>query len=107
MTAPPVPAELVERMEKLVREVAVRWSLNTISKITAEARAIVALLPEPVDPDLLLAREIVAKEFERQTGCDWSEIGDRFRAGEHDDYLEVRSALSAIRRTREIERAGR
>lgn len=49
---------LVERMVDLVRRID---AIGLAGPIPEEARAIVAELPAPVDPDLMLARETVAK----------------------------------------------
>lgn len=58
----PIDLSTVERMVALVREIAEfgRAAIDAGGIIT-EARAIAALLPPPVDPDLVTAREIAAE----------------------------------------------
>ena len=51
-------------------------------------------LPGTVDPDLLLARKIVADECERDR---LSSMVAHIRAGEHDDWTPVRATLAGIR----------
>lgn len=63
-----------------------------------EARAIVAELPEPVDPDLLEARGIAAK---------FGQTSIPYANGNYDHYPMVVAALAAIKRGREMEREGR
>jgi hypothetical protein len=78
-----LPVELVERMVALVRglsdpQIDARYNLGV-----AEARAIAALLPEPVDPLLVMAREYVARS------CEWfsdepEQIAANIRSGKWD-----------------------
>ena len=58
---------------------------------------------EPEDPDLIAAREIVA-EASRPDFPNWSK---HVCTGEYDDHDEVKLALAAIKRGRELERGGR
>ena len=61
---------------------------------TAFARYIAQHEPEPVDPDLLLAREVAA---------DWAhrpDLADEFRIGKRDEDDAVQIALAAIRRAK-------
>lgn len=88
--------ETVGRMEALVRKVATwTWVAHTdADKDYAEARAIVAKLPEPVDPDLVEAREIA------QHGVN---VGVNDFAGGHcDKSHDVQLALAAIKRGRAL-----
>ena len=91
--------DVTARMEALVREVDEHGPHAFITKYMAEeARAIVALLPEPVDPDLIEAREIVAGLARPYR----SEIIN----GEWDETTEIRIATAAIKRGRELALAG-
>ena len=83
-----ISQELVERMAALVRAVAdvPKDSALGQSGYASEARAIVAELPKPVDPDLIEAEAIFGK----------------WQGG---DQKMIDMVLSAIRRGRELERA--
>jgi len=84
-----VAPELVERMRKLVKTVANDASEPySLRQVEDEARAIVAAL-EPVDTDLIEAREI----------CGTALGSFVFRDGERDDSPEVICVLAALRRT--------
>lgn len=90
--------EIVERMVKLVRTIAEKAPLSPIRN---EAIAIAALLPKTVDPLLLEAREICAKNEET--------FGNRitpaeYRAGERDESNAMILVLSGLRRGRELAR---
>lgn len=96
----------VHRMAKLVRQIEKGFLMayvndSGISEYDAvnEARAIVALLPEPVDPDLLEARElyVVANNL---GGDDATFV----RKGQMDACDEIQLALAAIKRGRELAR---
>ena len=50
-------------------------------------------LPVLVDPDLLLARKIVAGEYER---AEATGLAAHIRAGEHDGWTPVRATLAGI-----------
>lgn len=91
------PEELFDRMAALVREM----TQGTSSRHYIEADALSRLLPTPTDPDLIEAREIVAKAYEaRRVPC-WPA---RVRAGECDEADEVTNTLAGIKRGRELER---
>jgi hypothetical protein len=87
--------DVTARMEALVRTVADETSLTSWLDHTAEARAIVALLPEPVDPDLIQAREVCAS-VAAVRGDDG--LAAEYRAGELDEQFEMQTALVAFRR---------
>lgn len=97
-----ISPELVERMVALMRRINVDMfaHLNgteggiSPSEIRDEARAIVAELPAPVDPDLLLAREVTAA-LEEVAGN--SSVASCLRRGMADDVFGVRVALAAIK----------
>jgi len=101
---PPIPPEVVERMVAFVRACD-HISLPTDGWQFTEARAIVALLPEPVDPDLVEARELAAVASEKLSHP-WA---PKIRAGEKDDAPQagVSLALAAIRRGRALAAAER
>lgn len=103
-TAPTAPSggvvgpEVVERMIALVRELA---KVTTIkAPWIIEARAIVALLPEPIDGDLVEARECAAQ-------AQLLAVGELTRAGKMDDQPIVIAALAAIKRGRALAAGGR
>jgi hypothetical protein len=83
---------LKERMVSLVRG-AVNAGRMTAER-WAEANRIVAELPAPVDPDLLLAREVCVEDTERRF------YSEDLRSGKWDGSTEVRTALAAIKRVR-------
>lgn len=86
-----VSPELVE----LLRELLEGGSLSTRQdRLWAAMRPLVAELPAPVDPDLLLAREVVANDPPYQIPA------VQFRNGHRDGDAAVRYALAAIRRVR-------
>ncbi len=98
-----VGPEVVERMIALVRGMA---SNDDPHPHYDEARAIVALLPEPVDADLIEAREVAAAVFDN--GGSHPSIASGLRAGKRDGGIDVTVALAAIKRGRALEKeAGR
>jgi len=107
---PPIPPEVVERMVALVRAMAAvpvataPWGGHQLDPFGC-ARAIVALLPKPVDPDLVEARELAAVASEKLSHP-WA---PKIRAGEKDDAPQagVSLALAAIRRGRALAAAER
>lgn len=93
-----ISPEAIERMVALVREriFAYReWDADSFPNYITEARAIVALLPEPVDPDLPIAREIAD---DKRLARDSYPFGQ----GQSDTHPLVQSALAGIRRGREL-----
>jgi hypothetical protein len=96
------------RMEALVRQIGADREPNgegivvfNGSALVAEARAIVALLPEPVDADLVEARRL-AVGF--RSG---EKIRDEILTGERDSEEAIQALLAAIRRGRALERDSR
>jgi len=59
---------------------------------------------KPVDPDLLEAREVVAKDYDR---FDYAKRSEDVRGEKFDQYPRVSIALAAIKRGRELAREGR
>jgi len=103
-----VAPELVERMRKLL-EVAAGRFLGSGSDIYEEARAILAEM-EPVDEDLVIARETVASIWELSRGESGLQEWHRSKAireGKRDDSLDVKAALDAIKRGRQLEKEGK
>lgn len=101
--------DVTARMEALVRRMALADKQEFLAMGTgcreayAEADAIVALLPEPVDPDLILARELACENSR------WERGGDMWRAveaGKEDHIPLVRTAYAALARGRELALAG-
>lgn len=92
-------AEQLDRMEALVRSMA----NDEARDYPAEARAIVALLPEPVDPDLVEARKICE---ERVRLVD-ANLAAEYRDGDYDTQMEMQVTLAAIKRGRQLEREGK
>ena len=101
-TIPTDPAEQERLMPEWVKvEVCRLWFWKTPLSITrhdsgifAHALTIWQWVPEPVDPDLLIAREVCA-EFDPALD---------YHGGSFDDTCEVSVALAAIKRVRAMER---
>ena len=93
----------VERMVALVRKVERSVAHLGISapEWADEARAIAALLPAPVDPDLETARDIVSASLFDFGGSVPLQRGQAIRSGLGDDTPAVRVALAALRKARE------
>lgn len=96
-----ISPEVVERMASIVREVSTwTWIGQSSAKATyAEARAIAALLPKPVDPDLIEARAIAAAHHHDNPPCERAGYIGR---GEGENWWEERCILVAIKRGREL-----
>ncbi|UXO93964.1 hypothetical protein Pan3_42 [Pseudanabaena phage Pan3] len=73
-------------------------ALSASSYLRALARYIAQHEPEPVDPDLELAREAVAAVWTAQ-GCDMGAA--EVLQGKYDDKLDMKSAFRAIKLVRE------
>lgn len=75
------------------------WQPNMVAKhfhhTFAHALTIWQWMPEPVDPDLLMAREVCAEL--------WPAEG-YYLSGSGDSTAEIRAALAAIKRGRALER---
>lgn len=107
-TPQPIPQadtkpDVTTRMEALVRRMVEQDPALYWRDIRDEARAIVALLPEPVDPDLIEARECVAEVYEQSGRVD---LAQQTRDGQQDNRLRVQSARLALARGRELALAG-
>lgn len=103
MSGGEIGPEVVERMVAFVR-LCDTPEYRKCSAIEDEARAIAALLPELADPDLVEARRNAAIEcVERE-----NDIGaDLCLKGEWDAEPLVVASVRAIKRGRELERAGK
>ena len=109
-TAPQYPAELVEMLAGLHDSLVLSLEYipeRTVSDFAKDNTAfrnaskwLLAYangdLPQPVDPDLELARDCVASSIHDRDKS-W---GDLVRAGERDDCPEMRMVLAAIKRVR-------
>jgi hypothetical protein len=87
--------------DRAVYEEALRlWDPATNEPTTGEiAAALVRTGWKPVDPDLILAREVCAKT--------WPASAESYRNGNMDNYVTVQAALAAIKAVRrEGERKG-
>jgi hypothetical protein len=90
-----ISPELVERCVALVRQVAQGRPGSLQQTINRDlARAIAAELPAPVDPDLVLAREVASLAI---VGCSPVTAG-KIAAGNGDAYSATQIALAAIKR---------
>lgn len=95
--------ETVGKLVALVRGVANCYPVEgeargVGSKWINDARAIVAELPEPVDPDLMEAREAVIASV----GFGGTIAADRARSGDFDTWPTVIAALAGIKRGRAL-----
>lgn len=96
-----IEPETVDRMVALIRRVAAEldhYHGYAANAMQMEGRAIVALLPEPVDPDLIEARKIVASLCYRVDTDGYV----RVMKGRNDSGLNVRETLAGIKRGREL-----
>ena len=102
-----ITPELQARMVALVRQMhekgrdRIEFSMparDWTSEAYAEARAIVAELPAPVDPDLLIAREVACNNSRWTLGdAQWMAVIE----GRQDHIPMVKCALAAIKRIRQ------
>lgn len=102
-----ISPELVERMVAHFRAVeAYAQQTGRSGPLHAEALRIAALLPKPVDPDMILAREI-AGDAMAGYGPPFYASGriNCVRTGNDDSNSFVRAALTGIKRGRELERS--
>jgi len=100
-----ISQEVVERMVSLVRKMEPEGSHSRSYTLRredyVEAHAIAALLPEPVDPDLIEARRIALKNAKDRG---YFHTPACYLAGDHDESDDVQIALAAIKRGRALER---
>lgn len=106
MSASELPAGLVEQMVAFVHKCAGRYDHKATDKhqsvndLVNDAISLVALLPEPVDPDLIEARTMESDASEANGFIDYAlEV----RRGEHDDDGPVRCRYEGIIRGRLLE----
>lgn len=112
MTNPEIAPELVARMVALVRQMNEKGR-NSIglsmplrdwtAEAYAEAIAIAAELPAPVDPDLVEARAIVA--LAQHPDFSPKNAADRYRKGDWDGDTAVKRAVAAIKAARTEQQA--
>jgi len=76
------------------RESIIRECIAALPEKNPRHQALEALLPEPVDPLLIEAREIAAKYWEDE-GCHPTAEG--LRAGRDDDTASVKIAYAALK----------
>lgn len=105
---------IAKRMEALVRRIADDEHFSDSAEaraVTREARAIVALLPEPVDADLVEAREMAIDLMSKTVIANGNPQAApeivRIREGKGDTNSYVVACLAAIRRGRALERDSR
>jgi len=89
----PYPDEAVERAIALARKIDGEALSHSGGTWAAEARAIVALLPVPVDPDIAIATKLAHDLYPMRA--------EPFHAGSS----LIRDIASGIKRGRELERA--
>lgn len=91
-----ITQEAVERMMAVLRELAQETPRTTQqTRIWNEIRAIVSLLPEPVDPDLVEAREMACAGLNPP-------MAKSVRVGEYDACPTVLYRIEGIKRGREL-----
>jgi hypothetical protein len=96
MGAKDISPEVVERCVTLVRLLVAYEAVDDIEKPLAdEARAIVALLPEPVDPDLIEARRMAEALGQGGTREQWF-------SGKWDTGPAIQWHLAGIKRGRQL-----
>lgn len=111
--AEPSPSDdIAKRMEALIKRIADDEHFSDSAEaraVTREARAIVALLTEPVDPDLAFAREIIADAVsygEQSVRQPEAKTSRDFRSGECDAGDLIARVVKQLR-TRALERDSR
>lgn len=78
-------------------------AFNTRRSIEAHARTLAKYETPPVDPLLVEAREICARQYE---GCGRHVMAKSFRSGGEDDNLHIQIALACLRRGAELRGEG-
>lgn len=119
-TCRPISGDLATRMAALIRRLIAEAEENlldpelvdyTPGPLLTEARAIVALLPEPVDADLVEAREMAIDLMSKTVIANGNPQAApeivRIREGKGDTNSYVVACLAAIRRGRALERDSR
>jgi hypothetical protein len=95
---------MLDRMEAVLRRMhamhnGIAGGLPSMD-IYAEASAIVDLLPELVDPDIQMARDVAADAHDQKTAI--PDYLTFMRSGAYDDEPVVIAALAGIKRGREL-----
>ena len=107
--------ECLARLEALARKIAtlrigatpfIRTAHDqaVIQDAVEEANAIVAMLPAPIDPDLLEARHVTHGELMRLGASEQTIVAGDILHGVHDDAIVMHVARAALARGRELER---
>lgn len=102
-----ISPELVERMvahiQHMAETCADRPSIRGRARADwDELHAIAALLPKPVDPDLIEAREVGASCCDGRQPWLFIMQPEAWRAGSNDDTHKMQLVLAAIKRGREL-----
>ncbi|TZG25618.1 hypothetical protein [Sphingomonas montanisoli] len=92
MSAP--SPEAIERMMAFVRNMA---NATSCSPLFREAAEIAALLPEPIDPDLIEARKVIHRVLMDKGASGEAIFAGEVLAGERDDALFMHVAIAAIK----------
>jgi len=101
--AAPNAVDLNERCRAMVKIVASSTNGKIPDYAIAEAKAIIAAM-NPVDLDLIEARDCVAKVYE---DAGRNDLAIATRDGKQDNRLRVQSALAAFRRGRDFGNGGK
>jgi len=109
MGAKDISPEVVERAIALLRRyVSDCRTCSVAGYFLTEARAIVALLPEPADPDIAEVREDLALFYEKENESGSAPIPycadmiAEVRAGKRDHEAPIRFGLIALKRGRQL-----
>lgn len=102
--------DIAKRMEAFVRRAAVDLDHEqgpVECALQMEARSIVALLHEPIDPNLLECRKIGAEISKKHSALHQIMRPQSWEDGDNDDSHKMELMLAAIRRGRALERDSR
>ncbi len=104
-----IAPETIDRMVEVIRSAAAAEWCGKIPSYITEARAIAALLPAPVDPDLVEAREVAGDAMASPSGIHCYATGSivAVRTGKDDSHPMVVAALRALKRGRELQGQGK
>lgn len=103
-----IPAEAIARMVDHVRRVCAKYAHvkeghGNFNEDLLEVRAIHALLPPPIDPDLLEARRLAVEALVEKGGFGAEKLRDDLLTGKRDnDPAAVKAILNGIKRGREL-----
>jgi hypothetical protein len=109
VSAAEISPDLVERMVDHIRKAAERYrDVRTSEPLHRELLELAAELPVPVDPDLVEAREMVARSHDVWPDSAWH-VGqaENARAGILDGCFRVSDTLAGIKRGRELAESGK